>query len=153
MTWRTRSPTSCSRASAGGDHPRTRPRASRRSPAATTSRSCGSWQGRATGSTACASRCGAASGRLADLQEIDDEHERLAGLDVPARTAIAVAEPRWDGEPAAAADLHPRDALIPALDDPTRAELERERAAAIPGRVELLFGRPAHADVMDVDGL
>src|SRR5438552_13103319 len=117
-----RSRTSFSRASAGGDRPRTRPRASRRSPAATTSRSCGWWRGRATGSTVFASRCGAASGRLADLQEIDDEDERLAGLDVPTRTAVAVAETRWDGEPAAAADLHSGDTLIPSLDDPTRPE-------------------------------
>src|SRR5207302_6277258 len=57
---------------------------------------------------------------------------------------------RGDRQPAAAADLHARDTLIPALDHAPLPETEAERVAAIPRCVELLAGRPADADVVDV---
>src|SRR5690242_1055315 len=89
--------------------------------------------------------------RLRDGKEVDDEDERLARGDHPARAAVAVGELGRDREPAAAADLHARDALIPALDDVAAAEAERERAAPVPGGVELLAVRPRDADVVNLD--
>src|SRR5262249_35490301 len=50
----------------------------------------------------------------------------------------AVAEFRRDDELALAADLHPGDALVPALDDLAGAEVELERLAAVEAAVELL---------------
>src|SRR6185437_10246218 len=79
-----------------------------------------------------------------DADEIDDEDERLVGADHPAGAALAVGQHRRDRDPPPAADPHPLDALIPALDDLAPAELELEGAPAIPGRVELLAGLPGH---------
>src|SRR5438445_327640 len=42
---------------------------------------------------------------------------------------------------ALAADLHPRDALIPSLDHAASSELERERLVVFPRAVELLAVR------------
>src|SRR5690606_41712258 len=80
--------------------------------------------------------------------EVDDEDGGLAGLDGGARAGVAVGQVRRDDELAAAADLHAGDAHVPALDDAAAAELEVEGGAAVPGRVELLAGRPRHADVV-----
>ena len=63
----------------------------------------------------------------------------------------AVAEVRRDGEPAATADLHARDALVPARDDPAAAQRELEGLAAVPGGVELLAGGEGDADVVHAD--
>src|SRR4051812_28487836 len=97
-----------------------------------------------------ASSCPAVAGARAsaDAEQVHDEDEGLAGLDVAAGPALAVAEVRRDGEPPTATDLHPRDALVPAADDLPGAEPERERLAAVPGGVELATGRPAVSDVL-----
>src|SRR6478735_151387 len=65
----------------------------------------------------------------ADVDEVHDEDERLAGSDRTTRAAVAVREVRRDDELAAAADLHADDALVPAGDDATGAEGEVERVA------------------------
>ena len=84
----------------------------------------------------------------AHVHEVDDEDQRLAGLDRATGAAVAVAEVRRDGEPAAAADLHALDALVPAGDDHADAEAEVQRRAAVPRGVELLAGRVRDADVV-----
>jgi len=92
----TRSPTgyrtSCSGGSAIGGLRRAPRPASKRSPLGLISRWCASSSRRTTMRTACASRCGAASG-LGDPEKVDDEHERLAGLDRPGGAAVTVREP------------------------------------------------------------
>ena len=65
--------------------------------------------------------------------------------------AGAVGEIRRDDQLAAAADLHPGDALVPARDHLTGAELEAEGFAAAPGRVECFAALVADADVLDGD--
>src|SRR5215203_6391309 len=70
--------------------------------------------------------------------EVDHEDQGGAGLDDAARAALAVGLVRGDGEPAAAADLHADDALVPALDDHADADAELQRVPAVPGGVELL---------------
>src|SRR5204863_2984926 len=52
---------------------------------------------------------------------------------------------------AAAAHAHPLDARVPAGDDLALPELELERPAAVPGRVELLAGGEGHAHVVHGD--
>jgi hypothetical protein len=67
------------------------------------------------------------------------------------RVEDAPGEPALAGpaaQPAAAADLHPGHALVPAGDHVTGAQRERERLAAVPGGVELPPGRPRVADVL-----
>src|SRR3712207_6805304 len=86
--------------------------------------------------------------RSADTHEVDDEHERGAGLDDAARAALAVGLVRGDGEPAPSADLHPDDPLVPALDDHAHADAELQRVAAVPGGVELLAALVGDADVV-----
>ena len=66
-----------------------------------------------------------------------------------ARASRAVGHRRRDRQLPPAADLHPENALIPAGDHLPLAELELERAAAIPGGVELLAGRERDPDVVD----
>src|SRR3954470_5274316 len=95
----------------------------------------------------------ATAGKSVDADQVDDEDEGLARLDDAARAAVAVSEVRRDDELAAAADLHARDALVPAGDDLAGAEAEPQRLAAVPGRVELLAGRVRDADVVHGDGL
>ena len=74
-------------------------------------------------------------------EQIDHEDERLVRLDHAARSARAVRHRRRDRELAAAADLHAEDAGVPAGNHLALAELELERRAAIPRRVELVAGR------------
>src|SRR5205085_3545120 len=69
-------------------------------------------------------------GVLANPHQVDDEDEGLVGADGATCTPGAVAQLGWDGEPAAAADLHAGHALVPAADDHARAEAELERLAA-----------------------
>src|SRR3954451_5280589 len=89
----------------------------------------------------------------AHADEVHDEHERLVGPDDAARAALAVGELRRDRDPPPAADAHPGDAVVPALDDLALAETELERVGAIPRRVELLAVLPRNADVVDLDDL
>src|SRR6185312_8003685 len=71
-----------------------------------------------------------------DLQQLDIEGQRREGRNHAARAARAVAERRRDDQRALAADFHPGDPLVPALDDLAGAELERKRLAAIERAVE-----------------
>src|SRR3954451_13986938 len=87
----------------------------------------------------------------AHADEVHDEHERLVGPDDAARAALAVGELRRDRDPPPAADAHPGDAVVPALDDLALAEAELEGVAAVPRRVELLAVLPRHADVVHLD--
>src|SRR5690242_20891729 len=57
---------------------------------------------------------------------------------------------RWDGELAPTADLHSRDAVLPALDQAAQRKLDR--LAAIPRAVELFSGVVLDADVVHLDG-
>src|SRR5437867_9189290 len=72
--------------------------------------------------------------------------------DHAAGAARAVAQIGRDGELALAADLHSRDALVPAADHLAAPEREDECLAAVLARVELLaVGGPAgvmHADLL-----
>ena len=47
-----------------------------------------------------------------------------------------------------AADLHAEQTLIPAADNLANAHLERQRLAAVPGRVELFTGGECHTNVV-----
>ena len=71
--------------------------------------------------------------------------------DDSARAARAVRHRGGDRQLAATPNLHPLDAGVPARDDLTRTELELERLAPVPRRVELLAGREGDADVVDRD--
>ena len=51
---------------------------------------------------------------LADVDQVDHEDQRLARPDHAAGAAVAVRQVRRDDQLAAAADLHPGDALVPA---------------------------------------
>src|SRR4051812_47585679 len=86
--------------------------------------------------------------RLRDLDEVDDEDERLVRGDRPG-PAGAVAELGRDDEGAPTALAHAGHAVIPALDDAARAEREVERRAAIPRGVELRAGGERDAHVVD----
>jgi aspartate racemase len=90
----------------------------------------------------------AAAGGLADAEQVDDEDQRLVGPDGAPGAARAVAELRRDRQPAAAADLHAGDALVPAGDDHALAEAEGERLAAVPRRRRTAARRPGHPDVL-----
>src|ERR1700722_12953978 len=85
--------------------------------------------------------------------EVADEDEGLAWLDGRARAAVAVAEVRGDDQLAAAADPHALHALVPALDDLPDAELEAQRLAAAPARVEFLTAGVGDAYVVHLDGV
>src|SRR5207302_552074 len=93
------------------------------------------------------------SGRsLLYVQQLHVELERRVRRDRAREAARAVGEVRRDQQLAAAADLHARDALVPALDHPPLAERERERLPAVARAVELLsVEEPAR--VVDEDGL
>jgi hypothetical protein len=71
--------------------------------------------------------------------------------DHAAGAAGTVGHRRRDRQLPAAADLHPLHARVPAWDDLPLAELELERAAAVPGGVELLAGAEGDADVVHGD--
>ena len=85
--------------------------------------------------------------------EVADEDEGLPRLDRAGGAAVAVGEAGRDDELAAAADLHALHALVPAGDDLADAELEAQRLAPVPARVELLAGGEGDADVMHVNGV
>src|SRR5688572_10213955 len=65
-------------------------------------------------------------------EDVDDEVQRVGALDARLLVAfLAVAELRRHGEDDPAADRDALEALVPALDDPARAELEVEGLAAL----------------------
>src|SRR5689334_24532075 len=74
--------------------------------------------------------------RSAHAEQVDDEDQRLAAE--PVTAGRAVRQLRRDGQLAPTADLHSRNAVLPALDQ--AAERELDRLAAIPRRVELGAG-------------
>ena len=61
----------------------------------------------------------------------------------------SVGQLRRDGQLPATADLHPGDAVLPALDQ--AAERKFDGLATIPGGVELLPGGEFHAEVVHAD--
>lgn len=89
----------------------------------------------------------------ADGEEIDHEHEGLVRCDHTAGTGFAVAHRGRNRETTAAADLHALHTVVPTLDDLASPQSELERLHPIPRRVELLTGRPRHADVVHRDVL
>src|SRR5947209_2573258 len=86
-----------------------------------------------------------------DREQVDHEDERLVRRDDTAGAARAVRHRRRDGQLAAAADFHPLHAGVPAGDHLALAELELERLAAVPRRVELLAVGERDADVVHGD--
>src|SRR5258706_494681 len=78
------------------------------------------------------------AGGLLQLEQLDFEQQRGVGRDRATRATRAVAEIGWDQECTLAADLHRRDALVPALDHHAAPDLELERAGAIDRAVELV---------------
>ena len=99
---------------------------------------------------------GLASASVSDLalpvsehaQQVDDENQGLSRQAVPAACG-AVGLLGRDDEFAAAADLHPGNAVLPALDQTAQRELDR--LAAIPGTVELLARVVLDADIVHLD--
>ena len=89
------------------------------------------------------------SGCLRDVDQVDDEDEGLAAEEVTAGGAVC--EVRRDDELAPTADLHARDAVLPALDQ--TAERELDALTAVPGRVEFFAGLVLDTGVVDGDGV
>src|SRR4051812_2258622 len=75
-----------------------------------------------------------------DREELDVELERGFRRDLVAAAGLAVGELPRDRELSLSADLHARNAFVPALDHPALAKLELERVLAYRA-VELL---PVH---------
>src|SRR6202035_1256061 len=75
---------------------------------------------------------------LFDVEELDVEDQRGVRRNDAAGAAAAVAELGRNDQRALAADLHGRDAFVPAANDLADADLERERLIAIDRRVEFL---------------
>src|ERR671911_2618316 len=98
------------------------------------------------------SPAGGAAVALTDIQQVDDEDERLAGPDGLAGATLAITEVRRHDEPASAPDPHAGDPAIPSGDDAPGSQREDERSSSVPGGVELLAGRERHAHVVDDDG-
>ena len=86
---------------------------------------------------------------LPHREKVDDKHQSFVRLDHATGAPSAIAEMRWDGERAAATDLHARNALVPARDDLACTQPEFERFHPIPGCIELLAGGPRDSNVMD----
>src|SRR5687767_11940550 len=74
--------------------------------------------------------------RLADVEQLDVEDERRVGRNDATGAAGAVPHAWRNRQRALTADLHPGHALIPAGNDLTATEPERERLVAIAGTVE-----------------
>ena len=85
-------------------------------------------------------------------EHVDDERQRVAGLDHVALRLVAVGEVAGDVELPALAGCGADEALVPSLDDATLAERDRKRAPAVVA-VELLAVLAAHADVVHVHGV
>src|SRR5699024_12456281 len=78
--------------------------------------------------------------RLADLDEIYNKNEGLIRPDVRTCTGFPVCQVRRDFEATTPAGLHPEEAVIPALNGPTRASGEVQRLTAIPRGIEFTAG-------------
>src|ERR1700675_3075844 len=80
----------------------------------------------------------AAAATLFDADELDVEDQRGVWRNDAAGAAGAIAELGRNDQRALAADLHGRDAFVPAGDDLVHADLELERLVAIDRGVEFL---------------
>ena len=76
--------------------------------------------------------------RSFNRNQIDIEDQGRTRRDDAARTVIAIGKIRGNDEPAALADLHSRNTLVPTLDDRARAKRKFERPAGIARTIELL---------------
>ena len=83
------------------------------------------------------------------LEHVDDEAQRIAGLDHLALVGVAVGEVGGDVELVAATGLRTDQTLVPTGDHAADAELELERHRPVPAVVELFAVRAAHPDVLD----
>src|SRR5258706_4917977 len=90
---------------------------------------------------------------LFGIKEFHVEQQRRVRRDRAAGAAGAVSELRRDDERPLAADLHAREALIPALNHLAGAELELEWVVAIAGAVELLAVLVGFARVVQPAGV
>src|SRR4051812_41463756 len=86
---------------------------------------------------------------LLDLDEVDDEDERLVRGDRRRPALAPVGEVGRDGQHPPAPHAHPGHALVPARDDHALAEVELEGLARVPRGVELLARAVGDADVLD----
>src|ERR1700683_2144974 len=77
-----------------------------------------------------------------DSEQIDVEDKRRVRRNDATGPACAVAKSGRDDERALAADLHGRDAFVPAGDDLMGADLELERLVAIDRAIEFLAFDP-----------
>src|SRR5580658_640904 len=89
--------------------------------------------------------------RSSGRHEVADEDEGLTRRDRGPGALIPVGQARGDDQLTAAADLHALHALVPAGDDVPGAELEPQRVAPVPARVEFLAGRVRDPDVVHLD--
>ena len=83
---------------------------------------------RPSAAASCPARADVRDCRQRVAEQVDDEDQRLARQPVPAACG-PVGLLRWDDELAPAADLHPGDAVLPALDQTAQRELDRLVAA------------------------
>src|SRR6202453_2504372 len=86
-----------------------------------------------------------------DGYQVADEDKGLPRCDHAGGATLAIGQVRRDDQLAAAAYLHPLQALVPAGDDPAGTELELQRRAPVPAGVELLASGVGHAHVVDLD--
>src|ERR1039458_1730004 len=93
----------------------------------------------------------AGTGPWSGRHQVADEDEGLARRDGVAGAPVTVGQVRGDDQLTAAADPHALHALVPAGDDLAHAELELQRSAMGPARVEFLPGRVCDPDVVDLD--
>src|SRR5690348_4938513 len=92
-------------------------------------------------------RVGSSSGR----DQVTHKDEGLPRCDHPPGAPVPVGQTRGNDQLAAAADLHPLHALVPAGDDPPGAELELQGLAPVPARVKLLARRERNPDIVNLD--
>src|SRR3954447_17750281 len=86
---------------------------------------------------------------LLDLDEVDDEDERLVRGDRRRPALAPVGEVGRDRQHPPAPHAHPGHALVPTRDDHALAEVELEGLARVPRGVELLARAVGDADVLD----
>src|SRR5579864_2105683 len=89
---------------------------------------------------------------LPDVEQFHIKNQRCVGRDRAAGSTRSVGKARRNPQLPLAADLHSRNALVPALDDFSGAQLEDERLAAVARAVKLLAcGEKAR--IVDLDSL
>src|SRR5205085_4491370 len=86
-----------------------------------------------------------------NVDEVDDEDQRLPRRDRPAGTSIPVGQVRRYHQPATPTHPHTGDPVVPALDHAAATKGERQRVAAAPRTVELLPRGEGDADVVSGD--